>query len=319
MDPLISIPVEKVDADVVLGMKEKPVLTDQEVNDSRAQKRVVSTRGMMYVDDQICLAIVCLAIYLSVRSHATEGVVGRLEKCGLSMKAVHTEMVYRVVQNLIGQLCDCVQGGWRPTPARVGKLDRYMKEYLVKVQTREVTAGEAYAPYSLGLWVGIGAWWLKAFIHGLKTPLSGFDTGPMNKDDPVVPNRKGLLTGDAWVELEDHVRSLIALIALRRKLPWMTSMVQMLEVAERLVEKSANSVMVETDACIWGAGGVNERLKQFFRIVHPEWVRKEMRHAMDNGLDQQAAKYYTMALMELAAVFVSHFLWAGRTYVAEQG
>ena len=161
MDPLISIPVEKVDADVVLGMKEKPVLTDQEVDDSGAQKRVVSTRGMMYVDDQICLAIVCLAIHLSVRSHATEGVVGRLEKCGLSMKAVHTEMVYRVVQNLIGQLCDCVQGGWRPTPARVGKLDRYLKEYLVKVQAREITAGEAYAPYSLGLWVGIGAWWLR--------------------------------------------------------------------------------------------------------------------------------------------------------------
>ena len=73
MDPLISIPVEKVDADVVLSMKERPVLTDQEVIDSGAQKRVVPTSGVMYVDDQICLAIVCLAIHLSVRSHAAEG------------------------------------------------------------------------------------------------------------------------------------------------------------------------------------------------------------------------------------------------------
>ena len=48
MDPLISIPVEEVDADVVLGMKEKPVLTDQEVIDSGAQKRVVPTSGVMY-------------------------------------------------------------------------------------------------------------------------------------------------------------------------------------------------------------------------------------------------------------------------------
>ena len=73
MDPLISIPVEKVDADVVLSMKERPVLTDQEVIDSGAQKRVVPTSGVIYVDDQICLAIVCLAIHLSVRSHAAEG------------------------------------------------------------------------------------------------------------------------------------------------------------------------------------------------------------------------------------------------------
>ena len=313
MDPLVSIPVEKVDADVVLNMKEKRILTDQEVIDFGAQERVVPTSGVMYVDDQICLAIVCLAIHLSVRSHAAEGIVARLGKCGLSMKSVHKEMVYRVVQNVIGQLCDCVQGEWRPTPARVSKLDRYLKEYLVKVQQRRITAGEAYAPYSLGLWVGIGAWWLKAFIHGLKTPLNGFDTGSMSKDDPVVPNRKGLSVTDAWVELEDHVRSLIALIALRRKLPWRTSMVQMLEVAERLVEKSANFMRVETDACIWGAGGVNEKLRQFFRVVHPEWVRKEIRHAMDNGLDQQTAKFYTIALVELAAVFVSHFLWAGRT------
>ena len=62
-------------------------------------------------------------------------------------------------------------------------------------------------------------------------------------------------------------------------------MVQMLEVAERLVEKSANFMRVETDACIWGAGAVNEKLRQFLRVVHPEWARKEIRHAMDNGLD----------------------------------
>ena len=90
-------------------------------------------------------------------------------------------------------------------------------------------------------------------------------------------------------------------------------MVQMLEVTERLVEKSANFMRFEIDACIWGAGGVNERLRQFFRIVHLEWIRKETRHAMDSGLDQQIAKYYTIALVELAAVFASHFLWAGRT------
>jgi hypothetical protein len=69
-------------------------------------------------------------------------------------------------------LCDCIQGEWRPTPARIGKLDRYLKEYLLKVQARDIIAGEAYAPYSLGLWVGIGAWWLKAFIHGLTTVIS---------------------------------------------------------------------------------------------------------------------------------------------------
>ena len=79
---MISIPSEKVDADVVLDMKERPILNDQEVIDSGAQRRVVPTRGVMYVDDQIYLAIVCLAIHLSVRSHATEGIVARLGKCG---------------------------------------------------------------------------------------------------------------------------------------------------------------------------------------------------------------------------------------------
>ena len=58
MDPLISIPVEGVYADVVWNMKERPVLTDQEVIDSGAQKRVVPTSGVRCVDDQICLAIV---------------------------------------------------------------------------------------------------------------------------------------------------------------------------------------------------------------------------------------------------------------------
>ena len=138
MDPLISIPVEGVDADVVLNMKERLVLTDQEVIDSGAQKRVVPTSGVMYMDDQICLAIMYLAIHPSVRSHASEGIVTRLGKCGLSMKAVHQEMVFRVVQNVTGQLCDCIQGEWRPTPASVGKLDRYLKEYLVKVQARNI-------------------------------------------------------------------------------------------------------------------------------------------------------------------------------------
>ena len=154
---------------------------------------------------------------------------------------------------------------------------------------------------------------MKAFIHGLKTPLNDFDTGPKNKDDLVVSNRKGLSVADARIELEDHVLSLIALIALRKRLPRRTSMVQMLEVTERLAEKSANFMRVETDACIWGAGGVNEKLRQFFRVVHPEWVRKEIRHAMDNGLDQQTAQFYTIALVELAALFLSHFLWAGGT------
>ena len=143
--------------------------------------------------------------------------------------------------------------------------------------------------------------------------LTRLTTGSTNTDDKVVPNRKGLSVEDAWMELEDHVRSLIALIALRRKLPWRTRMVQMLDVVERLVEKSTNFMRVETYACIWGAGGVNELLRRFFRIVHPEWVRKEIRHAMDNALDQQTTKYYTIALVELAAVFVSHLLWAGRT------
>jgi hypothetical protein len=249
-DPLWNIPAEQVDADVVLGMKTRRVLTDQEVIDAGAQGRVVPTSGVMYVDDQICLAIVCLAIHLTMRSHAAEGIVARLGKKGLSMKAVHKEMVFRVVQNVFGQLCDCIKGEWRPTPTRVMKLDRYLAEYLVKVKARKITAGEAYAPYSLGLWVGIGAWWLKAFIHGLKTPLNGFDTGSMNKDDLVTPNRKGLSEGEAWLELEDHVMTLQALSALRRKLPWRTSMVQMLEVSERLLQNASNFMRVETYACI---------------------------------------------------------------------
>ena len=77
------------------------------------------------------------------------------------------------------------------------KLDRYLTEYLVKVKERKITAVEAYAPYSLELWVGIGAWWLKAFIHGLTIPLNGFNTGSVDKDDHVIPNRKGLSEGEA--------------------------------------------------------------------------------------------------------------------------
>ena len=40
-------------------------------------------------------------------------------------------------------------------------------------------------------------------------------------------------------------------------------MVQMFEVSERLLQNASNFMRVETDACIWGAGGVNEKLKQF--------------------------------------------------------
>ena len=64
------------------------------------------------------------------------------------MKVVHKEMIYRVVQNVICQLCDCIQGEWRPTPARVDKLDRYLKGYMAKVQAKDIAAGEAYAPYT---------------------------------------------------------------------------------------------------------------------------------------------------------------------------
>ena len=156
---------------MVLGIKTRRVLTDQEVIDAGTQGRIAPTSGVMYVDDQICLAIVCLAIHLTMGSHAAEGIVARLGKRGLSMKAVHKEMVFKVVQNVIEQLCDC-KGEWRPTPTRVTKLDKYLAEYLLKVKERKVTAGEAYTSYSLGLWVGIGAWWLKTFIHGLKTPLN---------------------------------------------------------------------------------------------------------------------------------------------------
>ena len=46
-DPLWNIPVEQVDADVVLGMKTRRVLTDQEVIDARAQGRMVPTSGVM--------------------------------------------------------------------------------------------------------------------------------------------------------------------------------------------------------------------------------------------------------------------------------
>ena len=70
----MSIPVEEVDADVVLSMEEARVLTEQEVIDSGTQKRVVLTSGVMYVDGQTCftLTIVCLTKHLSIRRHATE-------------------------------------------------------------------------------------------------------------------------------------------------------------------------------------------------------------------------------------------------------
>ena len=114
-----------------------------------------------------------------------------------------------------------------PTLTRVVKLAMYLVAYSVKVKERKITAAEAYAPYSLGLWVVIGAWWLRAFIHGLKTTLSGFDTSSMNKDDHVIPNRKGLQLSEdeAWLRLKEHVVTLQALSALRRKLQWRTSMV----------------------------------------------------------------------------------------------
>ena len=101
---------------------------------------------------------------------------------------------------------------------------------------------EAYSPYRLGLWVGIGAWWLKAFIHGLKTPFNGFDTGSINKEDLVTPNRKGLSEGETWLELEDHGMTLQVLSALKGKFPWRTSMVQMLEASERLLQNASNFI-----------------------------------------------------------------------------
>ena len=73
-------------------MKRNQILTDQEVIDAVAENRVIPTSGVMYVDGQICLGV-----HLAVRCYASEGIVARLGKCGLSMKAVHKEMVYRVV------------------------------------------------------------------------------------------------------------------------------------------------------------------------------------------------------------------------------
>ena len=81
-DPLWNLLVEQVDADVVLDMKTRRVLTDPEVIDAGSQDRVVPTSGVMYVDDQICLAIVCLAIHLTMRSHAAEAIVARLGRRG---------------------------------------------------------------------------------------------------------------------------------------------------------------------------------------------------------------------------------------------
>ena len=134
-----------------------------------------------------------------------------------------------------------------------------------------------------------------------------------DKLSKVVPNRRGLVVSDAWMELEDHVRTLLVLESLRAKLPWRTSMVQMLEISERLLEKTANFGRVETDACIWGAGGVNMKVREFFRMVHPEWVRDQIKHAMAAGLDETTARCFTIALVELVAVFLSQVFWAGRT------
>ena len=156
-------------------------------------------------------------------------------------------------------------------------------------------------------------WWLKAFIHGLKTPLNGFDTTAGDKLSKVIPDRKSLREADAWLELDDHVRNMLVLESLRAKLRWRTSMVQMLEISERLIEKTANFGKVQTDACIWGAGGVNLKVKEFFRMVHPKWVRNEIKQAMALGMDETTSRCFTIALVELVTVFIAHVLWGGRT------
>ena len=313
VDPLYGIPVEEVTSETVINMGKRVVMNDQEVLESGNAHKVIPTGGIMYVDDQVLIAVLCLGIHLTMRSHAAAGIVARLGPTGLSMKAVQKEMVFKVSQNTIGQQLDCLKGEFRPTETRISKFVRYLEEYLVRVVARDINAGEAYAPYSLGLWVSIGVWWLKAFIHGLKTPLNGFDTNVGDKLSKVIPNRRGLVVSDAWMELEDHVRTLLVLESLRAKLPWRTSMVQMLEISERLLEKTANFGRVETDACIWGAGGVNMKVREFFRIVHPEWVRDQIKHAMAAGLDETTARCFTIALVELVAVFLSQVFWGGRT------
>ena len=74
------------------------------------------------------------------------------------MKAVQKEKVYKVSQNTIRQQLDCLRGEARTTETRISKFVGYLEEYLVKVVNRDINTGEAYAPYSLGLWISIGVW-----------------------------------------------------------------------------------------------------------------------------------------------------------------
>jgi hypothetical protein len=312
LDPLYKLPEAEVTPAKVIAMAERRVLTDLEVIEAGAEQRVVPSGGAMFVDDEMIVGLVTFGIFLAIRAHGVEALVARLGQTGLSTKAVYSEMVFKVVQTMIGQLMDCIRGEFRPTPARISKFQRYLTEHSVRIRERKLTAAQAYAPYSLGLWIAVGVWWLRAFVHELKTPLNGFCTATGSKDTEVVPNRTGVSEEDSWRSLEDATETLSVMESMRHKLPWRTSMVQMLPGPERLTEATGNFSEVETDACIEGGGGVNIRRREFFRYVHPEWVRKQIRHAMDQGLDEQTALFYTIALVELAAVFLSHVLWGGR-------
>jgi hypothetical protein len=312
LDPLYRLAEEDVTPERVMDMAKCKVLTDLEVMERGVEDRVVPSGGAMFVDDEMILALVTFGIFLAVRAHGVEALVARLGSTGLSTKAILTEMVFKVVQTMIGQLMDCLRGEFRPTPARISKFRRYLVDHLARIKERRLTAGQAYAPYSLGLWIAVGVWWLKAFVHELKTPLNGFCTMTGSKDSEVVPNRKGVSIEDSWNSIEDATETLLELETMRHKLPWRTSMVQMLPGPERLTEATGNFSEVETDACIWGAGGVNIRRREFFRAVHPEWVRGQIEWAMAQGLDETTALHFTIALVELAAVYLAHILWGGR-------
>ena len=133
-------------------------LSDQEVLESGSALIVIPTGVIMYVDDQVVIAALCLGIHLAMRNHAAADIVAQLGPTGLSMKAVQNEIVYKVSLNAIGQQLDCLRGEFRPTETRICKFVRYLEEYLVKVVNRDINVGEAYAPYSLGLWISIGVW-----------------------------------------------------------------------------------------------------------------------------------------------------------------
>ena len=311
-DPLLQLSEGDVTAQKVMGMSKLEVRSLGEIVHTGDQLKAVPITSSMYVDDSTTIAPVVGGIHLAARAHAVEALVSRLGDTGMSLKAVQEEMVCQAEQTVIGTVLDLMDDEFRPTEARLSKFGRYIEEALESCKSRTLTARGAYRVYSLGLWIGYGAYWVRPFIHGLKTPLNGFDSTAGSADDLVAPNRKGLPVAAAWLEYEQHLQTLWEFIDRKDELKWSTPLVEFLPPLERLAQPRTEFGEIESDACIWGGGACSVERKEFFRVVHPRWVREQIRYAMDSGLGESTATHYTIALVELCAVFLSHLVWGGK-------